>query len=225
MVTQARSGQRGAAVFIVVMVLTLLTAIGIFAIHSASLVTVASGHVRQGAQTMHFGEYAVRTAIAELGDPTKTSYYVKRAEGSPEQCMVNRRLSAASAAAASCYPLQTPDIARSIQNNYASATVLVPQTADTDGSLGPRFTAAGDPTSALEGVFSVEIHDSYRGQPVAGMKAGDASISSRTVTLTGYAQIRMVGPGGAPFCPAANLAQSASMQAVRAFVTLPAVVQ
>jgi hypothetical protein len=103
--------------------------------------------------------------------------------------------------------------------------VLVAQTATADGSLGPRLTAAGDAASALEGVFSVEMHDMYEAGNITAQKAGDESIGARVVTLTAYAEIRMAGPGGAPFCPAANLGQSASLHSVRAHVTLPLVVR
>jgi hypothetical protein len=58
--------QRGAAVFIVVMVLTLLTAVGIFAVRSASLADVAAGYDREAAQASLVADYATTAAAAYL---------------------------------------------------------------------------------------------------------------------------------------------------------------
>ncbi|WP_438028336.1 hypothetical protein [Sorangium sp. So ce233] len=61
-----RSRERGAAVFIVVLVITMLTAIGLFAAHAATLSTIASGHARRMTQTHYLAEYAMQLALAEI---------------------------------------------------------------------------------------------------------------------------------------------------------------
>jgi hypothetical protein len=66
MVIRRRRGQRGAAVFIVVMVLTLLTAVGIFAVRSASMADIAAGYDREAAQTSLVAQYATTTAATYL---------------------------------------------------------------------------------------------------------------------------------------------------------------
>jgi hypothetical protein len=58
--------QRGAAVFIVVMVLTLLTAVGIFAVRSSSLADLASGYDREAAQASLVAEYATVATASYL---------------------------------------------------------------------------------------------------------------------------------------------------------------
>jgi Tfp pilus assembly protein PilX len=63
-----RRGQRGAAVFMVVMVLTLVSAIGVFSMRSASLVDLASGYNRQNVQAAFVAEYAARAAATYLQD-------------------------------------------------------------------------------------------------------------------------------------------------------------
>jgi len=45
--TRQRGSERGAAVFMVVLLLTMLTGIGLFAVRSAVLSTSSSGHARQ----------------------------------------------------------------------------------------------------------------------------------------------------------------------------------
>ena len=62
-------GQRGAAVFIVVMVLTLLTAVGIFAVRSASLADLAAGYDREAAQASLVAQYATTTTATYLATP------------------------------------------------------------------------------------------------------------------------------------------------------------
>ncbi|HEX3776089.1 MAG TPA: PilX N-terminal domain-containing pilus assembly protein [Polyangiaceae bacterium] len=64
-----REGERGAAVFIVVMVLTLLTAVGIFAVRSTSLAEVAAGYDREAAQATLVAQYATSTFAAYMATP------------------------------------------------------------------------------------------------------------------------------------------------------------
>lgn len=64
-----RQGERGAAVFIVVMVLTLLTAVGIFAVRSASLADVAAGYDREASQATIVAQYGSVATAAFLGTP------------------------------------------------------------------------------------------------------------------------------------------------------------
>ncbi len=65
---RSRRSERGASVFIVLLVITLLTAIGIFSARSASLVDQAAGYDRQLVQTQYVPELAGRAVGAELGD-------------------------------------------------------------------------------------------------------------------------------------------------------------
>jgi hypothetical protein len=57
-----RRAQRGMAVFLVVLVLTMVSAIGIFSMHSASLVDRASGFNRQNVQATAMVEFGARGA-------------------------------------------------------------------------------------------------------------------------------------------------------------------
>lgn len=64
--SRRRRREAGAAVFLVVMVLTIVGAIGIFSMRSASLVDMATGYSRQSVQTTAMAEYAARTAATYL---------------------------------------------------------------------------------------------------------------------------------------------------------------
>ncbi|HMJ10125.1 MAG TPA: hypothetical protein VK524_01905, partial [Polyangiaceae bacterium] len=83
-----RSSERGAAVFIVVMVITLVTAIGVFAARSASLVDIATGYDRQLVQTRLLSEYAGRLTASELGTGTARAYLDRFSTG-VEKCESN----------------------------------------------------------------------------------------------------------------------------------------
>jgi hypothetical protein len=66
---RARRGrERGAAVFVVVLLISMLLGIGLFAARSASLATAASGHARQMTQSQYLAEYGILLSRAELDD-------------------------------------------------------------------------------------------------------------------------------------------------------------
>src|SRR4051812_18040257 len=62
-----RRNQRGMAVFLVVLVLTMVSAIGVFSMHSASLVDRAAGFDRQNVQATAIVEFGLRGAATWLG--------------------------------------------------------------------------------------------------------------------------------------------------------------
>jgi len=63
---RARREQRGAAIFLVVLVLTIVAGIGVFSMRSAGLVDLATGYSRQSVQTTFVAEYAARAAATYL---------------------------------------------------------------------------------------------------------------------------------------------------------------
>ena len=69
-----RGRQRGTAVFIVVLMLTMLLGIGMFAARSAALATASSGNIRQATQTRYAADYAILLATAKLSDGGSQSY-------------------------------------------------------------------------------------------------------------------------------------------------------
>src|SRR5690606_12066623 len=70
--------QRGLTVYVVLLVIAMLSAVGIFASRSASLATAQSGHFRQMMQTHYVTELAVLTTIAAI--ETDTPGYVSEME-------------------------------------------------------------------------------------------------------------------------------------------------
>ncbi len=72
MAVRRRTDERGAALFVVVLVVTLLTAIGVFAMHATSLAQLSSGYSRRAASTFYLAELATNLRIATIADDTST---------------------------------------------------------------------------------------------------------------------------------------------------------
>jgi hypothetical protein len=62
----AASRERGATLFVVVLVITLLTGIGLYTVHSAGLVAQASGNGRQALQTEHLAQLGALSTMSQL---------------------------------------------------------------------------------------------------------------------------------------------------------------
>jgi hypothetical protein len=217
-------------VFIVVMVVTLLTAIGLYAIRAASMTNVATGNLRQHMQTSQLAEYATRlNVIVTLSDPETTGVTLRIGDRTPDaggdQCYVNRSVDSTGTTPPSCRMEDGDDFVERIAAFDPNMTFLETQTATSPGSFGPPLTAAGDLTSVLEGRIRVEMHERFEGvggSPPPGAGLGtQARFSPSTLVLTTFAQIRMTGAGTALWCPDPVAGPSASMQAMRAYVTLP----
>jgi hypothetical protein len=105
LLVRQRRQERGAAVFIVVMVITLLTAVGIFAARATSLSDVAAGFEREAAQTSYVTQLAGNTVAAEMGSPGMATVYVQRMRSNPELCQSNGAI-----VGAPCYRLFKSDL-------------------------------------------------------------------------------------------------------------------
>lgn len=220
---RARRGERGAAVFIVVMVIVLLTAIGIVAAQSASLVDQASGYSRQALQTYYLTDYAGRVATAELGSKPQT--YLDLMRKGSEACPSNKLVTPVTAGAPiPCYKLFMNELAGRVSDNYSGQTLLDNQTTNTPGSLGAPLSSG---TYMLNGVFMVEMIEAYKADPKARSDVGGGANSffDVQVTLTAFGQIRSMPDSGVntdPWCAKkTGVSSGASVQAVRAHVTLP----
>jgi hypothetical protein len=208
-----RAGERGAAIFIVVMVMTMLTAIGIFAIRAASLGSSTSGYDRQNTQNHYVGEYGMLSVVSELAT-TRRSAYVNQMSTAHDKCWATQNLADPSANVfVPCYRLY----AREVQNVLPSGHALFDQssadggTLVQPGSLGP---------AALDGDFVVEMTDPGPvGAPMAGSDVGGTGPRFRyfQVTLTSLGQVR---PSADPTICDTNAATIAGNETGRAFVVI-----
>jgi hypothetical protein len=205
---RGRRGERGAAVFVVVMATTLLTAVGLFAAYSATLVDQAAGYERLAQETAQLAAYGTLTAAAELGSPAGKTY-LDLMKQHKQQCTAN-----VSRVNADCFKLFYKDLeARTQQLSTESLTV------DDSGKIADVLGQHADPSSTstkgdIRGDFAVELTDEApTGFPQAGDDLGGPS-SHVKVVLTTIAQIR---PADALSCDD-SVSTLTSQQSVRAQV-------
>jgi hypothetical protein len=207
-----RAGERGAAVFVVVMVLTMLSAIGVFAIRAASMANLSSGYDRQNTQNHYVGEYGLLSAVAELSTTRRSAYVQKMSKGA-EICSASKGI-VNLGSGVPCYHLYANDVARTVASNFSGRALFDPPSGIGSsllpGSLGPV---------ALDGDFVVEMTDPGPvGLPVAGTDVGGSAAKFRylQVTLSSVGQVR---PAGDPTTCTAG-AVVAGNEAGRAFVVI-----
>ena len=176
----SRAGERGAALFIVVLVITLLTAIGLFSARAASLVDTASGYNRQAVQTQYLAEYGTKAVAVELGSNAKTlSDRMKKAD---DQCLSTANLVGilGTGEKAPCYKLFFSELNQRTASNLLTAADPANSKV---GSLG---------ATPLDADFVAEMVDLGPAGPTPGFDAGGQAQSFRleqaTVITTG--QIR-----------------------------------
>jgi len=222
--------QRGAAVFIVVMVLTLLTAVGIFAVRSASMADVAAGFDREGAQASLIAEYGVTASAAYLGTGLASTIVTTMASSppgyNPPFCESNG-VASPTAPAPSPLPPRWPAPCFKIDDQVELAPSFLAASNETlfAPSNNPTTTYPNYPTStsslnvneATDARFVVEMTG---GIPTGIPPVGGAG-PTYLVTLTAVAQVRPVA-ACAPAATSTPSTPSAAQTAVRALITAAA---
>lgn len=84
--TRRRRHQAGAAMFIVSMMVTVLAAVGMFALAAAATEVRAAGNERQNAQTHFLSEYGI-LAFARETESGKVQSYVSLMKSNPDTCL------------------------------------------------------------------------------------------------------------------------------------------
>lgn len=224
--------ERGATIFVVLLVLTLLTTIGLFSVRAATRVTIAAGNHRQALQSLYFAEGAAALGVAQIGGP-QSNLYVDLIYTSQDTCSVNAALASTDALGpnvrAPCYRIYSTEVATRVQS-LSQEPLFEPQSTTAPGSFGPTLaisdvTTAGATNAGREGLFVIELTDAFEGPPPAGFNVDDPAFRSITLNLTAFSQLRNT-PSGATtneWCGSLGSAPTASIQAVRAYVTLPMV--
>jgi hypothetical protein len=196
-------------VFIVVMVMTLLAAIGIFAVRATSLVDLASGFNRQAIQTSYLSQYGTMAALAQLGSGTAQAY-VYKVRAATEPCRSNEGVDKTADPTPPCYKLFASELNAAVQT-HGSEDLIEPTVSGKDsGSFGPNSPMTGD--------FVVEMTDpGPAGTPVAGTDLGktDQDFEYVKLTLTTVAQVRL----NTNVCTE-GAANSSGQQAMRAHVVV-----
>jgi hypothetical protein len=212
--------ERGAAIFVVVMVITLLTGIGVYAAHSASMVDTATGYARQSSQAQGLSIYASLLAASEL-DQGRTAAILLQMDRRTEICPSNPT----GAPNLPCYKILDAEMSNRVKSHPGNDDVdlLVHQEAEIDGSLGPRHGLAGD--SGIEGTMMVEFLEDYQSIPPAGEdKGGLGHYKTYEITLNAWSQVRPVlGSTDPSWCGTDDSSAGATLQAVRAYIQVPGI--
>ena len=214
----ARQGERGAAVFIVVMVITLLTAVGLFAVRSASMADLAAGYDREGAQAALVAEYAITASAAYLANSPAAVFSGYRASTGvsgpdyPQPCQSNA-IPAGNYPGAKgrpgCVMLRMEQVQESFKKTSNETVFAQPNRAG--GPAGSTSSLNANETT--NATFVVEVTDAaYTGVPAAGESVTGGSPA--LMTLTAIAHVRpalacVTATGSAP---------AAGQQVMRAMV-------
>ena len=222
-----RRAEKGAALFVVVMVITLLTAVGLFAARTTSLVDAATGYARQQAQSTALAGYGAQIVASELGEGR--AQLVFQLMNQPNQYCLTYGDQSTSPQRQPCYAYDYNQLEARVKQNTGTYNVIEypDDTGLHDGSLGPALTPSV-PVYGLGGVLVVEVFDPFDIANIQGESASKAS--GREVTVNSIAQIRPFSSvaernleqNNATWCSANTAAAAAaSLLSVRSQVIVP----
>ena len=196
-----RAPERGATLFVVLLVVTLLMGIGAFAARSAHLATASSGYVKQQTQARYLGEYGMMMATALLSGSGGQSY-LKRIGAPADPCTAQ-----AGMVAPSCYKMSHRELQGLLGAQNHNLCDLASSNGAYPGSLGLAQT---------ECRFLVELTDKTLGATPSGFDTAGGTAKPLKffyVTATATAQIHLTPVVAGTLDAVA--AQSSSTQTLR----------
>lgn len=169
----SRSDERGATLFVVVLAVTLLTGVGLYSLHSSTLVARASGNQREARQSAYLAELGTLTAISAASQSPES--FLTEARNAAFPCRYNLGVNTTGIRPA-CFKFE--------DSKYAPPTGATLLAAD---SLGPY--------SDIEGEIHTEVTDvAPNRRPVPGY---DKRFEFWVATLHTEAELRRAGSTGA----------------------------
>jgi hypothetical protein len=209
----ARSSERGATLFVVMLVIMLLMGIGSFAARSAAVATATSGSERSMMQARYVAEYGMTFAVAKLSNGGAQSYLAKLQNPAVTELCYGQSITMLQR---TCYRIFYSDMQNDTQ--AAGLNVCEPAAVAAPGSLGAVRNVSGNTTWA-ECDFSVELADLSEGFTMPGFDLGHGkSLKFWYVNATSIGQARIMNTGMGTLDPIS--AESSSTQQVRSRVLL-----
>lgn len=209
-----RQAQRGAAVFMVVMVLTLLTAVGIMAVRATSLADAAAGYDREGAQASLIAQYGITATTAYMassrGGEVVNSIINSELMATPPVCETNMIANPGASATPhpGCRILQMSFLQTSFTQE-SSETVFAPGNLPSAPAGSTSSLTASETTNAD---FVIELTEGAKtGKPPEGRGTNDSSVM---LTVTAIAQIRPAAAVATNSCGSTQ-----GQQVMRAMIT------
>ena len=189
-VLRARRRQRGAAVFVVVLVITLLSALGVWAARSATMVDVATGHSRQALQVQYLADMGLQTTTAFMANGLANEF-VRLGRLGAERCTQGLDPTVFMRTPF-CYPFFSNDLNRA----FAQSLLVMNATAHGQNSLGHLGKDyLGSNVGNLRGDFVVEMTDIGPAPPCRGCELDDVNttVKQASVILTAIAAVHPDG--------------------------------
>jgi hypothetical protein len=214
-----KAKERGTTVFVVVLVLTLLTGIGLFAARMTTSVDTATGYARQAVQaqglSLYAGQLAANVLLSQAGI-IKNSMEQAAGSGSGAICPSNRGVTNAYCAYRS--HVELADL-----TTQSGQSLLVNPNVDAPGSLGPKRISAD--VNGVEATMQIEFLDVARAIPKSGASMGSNTSTTETpyeFGLNAWAQIRAAtNVPSANWCLSDGASTSANVQAARLYIWVP----
>ncbi|MEQ9324447.1 MAG: hypothetical protein RIF41_35110 [Polyangiaceae bacterium] len=162
-----REAESGAAVFVVVLVITLLTALGLFAVREATTAVSASGYNRQLTQVHYVTDMAVMAAVADLAtNPTAVADQMRLGPQTGEaECA---GYSDPTQLFPTCWLRSYDDLDDTVQKQSANSKNLLQS-----DSLG---------YNQLEADMRIELTDLHPAQPVRGNQVAGGATAANALT-------------------------------------------
>lgn len=188
---RARAQERGAAVFIVMFAIVLLSGLGIWSMQTASLVDQASGYSRAAMQTQYTAELGVQAGTAYLSVPGWASANYRSALAKPDSCNATLALSLRLSRNPFCKSIHMKEISTITSRPEQGQRPILDN--GEQGSLGPTISSAAN---SLEGDFVLEMTDP---EPAIVPGTNLARPLYYRVTLTSQGYVRP-GTGNKTIC-------------------------
>ena len=168
------ASERGATLFVVVLVITLLTGVGLYTVHSAGLVEQASGNGRQALQTEHLAQLGALATMSKLvqtpGALTGAQLEARSDPANAEDCSSTQGVVASDTGVPFCLELNSDS-----PTDFPLAN---------DAALFGQNSFGMAIDEPITGKFQTETTEVDKAGPVAGSSVGSAS-SGRQTTRSG----------------------------------------
>jgi hypothetical protein len=214
--TRPRTAERGAALFIVVLVIVLLTAIGVFAVHATSLAQAASGYSRRATAAFYLGEFSMNVVASDMAG--KENEYLQLACTGKNDCRGNAGLGA-------LLPAGAIVCCRGIEFDQMKLLMDPGIVADSDGAVFGALSRPDRPDDqAINGSFRVEMTDvGPAPTPTEGMgMSGTTTVSAWQTAVTTTARLVPATAGGDCSPEAARASENQSIRGYVVFTTIGA---
>jgi hypothetical protein len=216
MALKRHSDERGAALFVVVLVVTLLTAIGVFAMHATSLAQLSSGYSRRAAAAMYLAEMAANLRVATIADDGANFH--ARGKHLPPYDKVPPDDCREAAALKPLLPVDTSAFCAAMDGPAAVAAANASNAslaADPEGFFGTMSRPDSPLDQSVMGSIRVEATDEVRAPIPLDGNPLDGKVQQVTLTVTGTL---LPFSTGANACTA-PVTRASETQRIRGFVT------